>query len=75
MSGLNLCDAVSWISFEDDSCNDAVAQGNQCHIADEALLAGVHENVFLKSLIISDDKFPMYVVNELELLVTANENG
>jgi hypothetical protein len=52
-----------------------VTQEEQRRQACQALLEGVWENVFLTSLTVTGNLLPIPVMDELEVVVTANQEG
>jgi hypothetical protein len=75
LSKLDLSEVVRWKVCHDDTSEDAVAQKQQRRQACQALLEGVWENVFLTSLTLENNFLPIPVMDELELVVIANQDG
>ncbi len=67
--------AGGWVYFDDEVCEAALNQMDQCHLAGQELLEGVRDNVFLTSVIVFRDNLPVRMVGEVEFWVKANRNG
>jgi hypothetical protein len=65
----------NWMLYGDESCEAAINEREQFLQAGRALLEGVRDNVYLKSLVTRGYSLPDDMVSEMELLVTANQNG
>jgi hypothetical protein len=72
---LDLEGTAKWISYDDDTSEEAIAQGVKIAVACAALVEGMRQNVYLKQTSVKQLHLPLSIQNELKLYESANRKG